>query len=494
MRMWLDQTSIADYELFLKAKQLPKYRVIGDMLEVPDEYAAMLGLAEKAPTPTRYTPSPWLFDYQRDIARLAITKRRFAVFADCGLGKTAILTEFARHVYADRGGKVLIVSPLMVVAQTIAEAKRFYGDTMNITRLRASDLGAWLASDADGIGITNYEAITDELPDTSNLNGLILDESSMLKSHYGAWGTRLIRMGKGVEYKLCLTGTPAPNDRIEYANHAVFLDAFPTVNSFLARFFVNRGQTSERWELKAHAIDAFFVALSHWCIFLTNPSTYGWKDNCGTLPPIHTHIENVALTAAQRDAFMDTHGALFMNEAGGIGNRGKIARLGKGFHNGEKIDSNKTKHIADLVNQWPDESVIVWCKYNAEQDDVAAAIPGCGNISGDTPEEERIRIIEDFKAGRCRVLVTKPKILGFGLNLQRATRQVFSGLQDSYEEFYQAVKRSNRYGSTKPLNVHIPVTELEAPMVETVLAKSHRVQQDTIEQERIFSEHFACTR
>ena len=116
-------------------------------------------------------------------------------------------------------------------------------------------------------------------------------------------------------------------------------------------------------------------------------------------------------------------------------------------------------------------------------------ISGAHSIAGDTPIESRKQMIADFQAGRCKVLITKPKILGFGLNLQIATRQIFSGLQDSYESFYQAVKRSNRVGSTRPLNVHIPVTQAEWPMVETVLQKAHRVQQDTAEQERIFREN-----
>lgn len=490
MQISLSPRSIEDYQTFLKVKTFPSYKVVGSDVEFPDEYAKLLGEKTVKRKAAKYKPSEMLFDYQRDIARMAIEKRKFSVFADCGLGKTFILLEFAKHVAsAEPFGRVLIVSPLMVVKQTVAEAARFYGDKLPIQVLKASDLAAWLES-GTGIAITNYDAITDDLPE-SKLAGLILDESSMLKSHYGAWGTRLLAMGRGVEYKLCLTGTPAPNDRIEYANHAVFMDAFPNVNSFLARFFVNRGQTSERWELKKHALQPFYIALSHWCIFLSNPSTYGWKDNCGTLPPIHVHVEDVKTTTAQREVFMRDHGQMFVNQTGGIGSRGKIARIGKGFDGGKRIDSNKTKHIADLVASWPDESTIVWCKYNQEQADVAAAIPGCGNISGDTPLAERERIIEEFKAGRIRCVVTKAKILGFGLNLQIATRQVFSGLQDSYEEFYQAVKRSNRYGSKRPLNVHIPTTEFERPMIETVLAKAGRVQSDTEQQERIFREFTA---
>lgn len=485
MRITLDASSVSDYATFLNVKRLPKYSVVGSTVEFPDEYAKMIGLRDtETVSQSAYTPAKWLFDYQRDIAAMAIRKKKFSVFADCGLGKTAILTEFARHVKGlRRGSRCLIVSPLMVVAQTVAESHRWYGRAP-IQTIRANQLREWLAT-GSGIGITNYDAITEDLP-AATLDGLILDESSMLKSHYGAWGTRLIEMGRGVQYKLCLTGTPAPNDRIEYANHAVFMDAFPTVNSFLARFFVNRGETSERWELKAHALTSFYTALSHWCIFLTKPSVYGWKDNCGTIPPIEIHIENVPSTPEQRDAFMSINGDMFVNAAGGIGDRGKIARIGKGFHGGNRIASNKTAHIKQLIESWPDESTIIWCKYNQEQDDIAAAIPGCGNIDGQTPIEERQRIVDAFKSGDIRVLVTKPKILGFGLNLQIATRQVFSGLQDSYEEFYQAVKRSNRYGSTKPLRVHIPVTEFEAPMIETVLSKAKRVQRDTEEQERLF--------
>lgn len=486
MRLTLDPTSSADYSTFLSVKSLPKYRVVGRTVEFPDEYAASLGIKiENTSKAKAFRPSAFLWDYQREIARIALHKRKFSVFADCGLGKTGIMLEYVRHI-ADSRSRTLIVSPLMVVKQTMEEAARFF-PTLRLQHVRAAELPVWLTS-GSGAAITNYDAINDTLP-ASSLRGLVLDESSMLKSHYGAWGTRLIEMGRGVEFKLCLTGTPAPNDRIEYANHAVFMDAFPTVNSFLARFFVNRGQTGERWELKSHALRPFYTALSHWCIFLTNPAVYGWKDNTAPLPPINVHVHNVPSTRAQRDALIEETGTMFVTDAGGIGSRGKIARIGKGFSKGEKIESGKTGYVRDLIASWPDESAIVWCKYNAEQDDIAAALPGCGNVSGDTPIEERERIIAAFKAGEIRTLVTKPKILGFGLNLQVATRHVFSGLQDSYEEFYQAVKRSNRYGSTRPLNVHIPITEFEAPMVETVLAKAHRIEQDTREQEGFFREH-----
>lgn len=487
MRLTLSPSSVKDYATFLKVKALPKYSVTGRTVEFPDEYASQLGLRKANVRKVKYVPLPGSFDYQADIARMAIEKRKFAVFADCGLGKTLILAEFARHCAAilPEGECVLIVSPLMVVRQTVAEFKKFYGDSLPVDVLNASTLSDWLTSGTGRIGIVNYDALKEDTPQ-GRLGAMGLDESSMLKSHYGKWAGDCIRLGKGLDWKLCLTGTPAPNDRIEYANHAVFLDHFPTVNSFLARFFVNRGQTQERWVLKPHALEPFYRALSHWCIFLTNPATYGWKDNCANIPPIHVHIHEVDLTLQQQHMVFEQTGQLFVSEAGGITKRSTLAQIAKGNFKGDAVDTMKPEFIRKLVDSFGDESTIIWCHYNNEQETMARTFPDAANISGDTPLDERERLIDDFKAGRRKVLISKPRMLGFGLNLQIATRQVFSGLQDSYEEFYQAVKRSNRVGSKLPMNVHIPVTQIERPMIETVLTKAKRVQADTEQQERIF--------
>lgn len=478
MKIHLDD-SLASYRRFMQIKQLPRYEIRGSMATVPDEYAAQIGLAPEQQQAAEYEPMPGLFDYQSDIVRTAIQKRKYAIFADCGLGKTLMLLEFARHVHAVQQKPVLIVSPLMVVKQTLDEAAKFYGDSLQIEQVAAKNLSEWLNKPRHCIGITNYDGLKDTTP-TGDLGGLVLDESSMLKSHYGKWGQVCLRLGAGIPWKLALTGTPAPNDRIEYANHAVFLDAFSSVNAFLARFFINRGQTMERWEIKPHALRPFYRALSHWCIFLTDPSTYGWKDNVTTIPPIHVHIEDVRLSEEQEKAVQRETGQLFVTELGGITTRAKLSRLAK------CESSTKPKYIADMVARWPDESTIIWCKYNDEQRALEKVLPGAASIDGATPLAKREQIVDDFKAGRVRVLITKPKILGFGLNLQICTRQIFSGLQDSYEEYYQAVKRSNRIGSSKPLNVHIPVSDVERPMVENVLRKARRVEQDTREQEETF--------
>lgn len=476
-----------DYSTFLKLRTLPTYSWSGTTAVVPDEYASYLDESPPVPPDVDYVAHPRLFDYQRDIATMAIRKRKFAIFADCGLGKTLMLLEFARHVSRhDPAGRVLIVSPLMVVRQTVAESQKFYGGDITLQPIAASELPAWMRS-GTGIGITNYESIRDDLPDGS-LSGLILDESSMLKSHYGKWGTRLIALGRGVTFKLACTGTPAPNDRIEYANHAVFLDCCRTTNEFLATYFVNRGKTQNRWEIKPHALRPFYRDLSHWCVFLSDPSVYGWNDNTDTIPPIHVHIDYVPMTAEQRAACQQLTGSLLVKEAGGIGQRGKLSQIAKGHWNGEPIHTRKPEFIRNLIESWPGESTIVWCHFNAEQDIMESTFPEAHSIRGETTYESRLQQLDDFLSGRVKILISKPSVLGFGLNLQIATRQVFNGMRDSYEEFYQAVKRSNRIGSTRPLHVHIPVTEIEEPMVSSVLTKADRVESDTAEQESLFRE------
>jgi len=489
MEINLNPRSIEDYRKFLAVKRLPTYSFTGRTANFPDEYADRIledyGYDVDC---VDYEPHEWAFDYQRAITLTALQKRKFCIFADCGLGKTLMFIDWVRHVsLLVRPKRVLIISPLMVIPQTLAECRRFYGTDMGIRHLAANELQSWLDGDIDGdIAIVNYDALTDDIRKTRLLAGLVLDESSMLKSHYGKWGRKCLELGEGLEWKLACTGTPAPNDRIEYANHAVFMDAFPTVNSFLARFFVNRGQTQDRWAMKDHAIKPFYRALSHWAIFLTNPATYGWKDNAEPLPPIIVHKHRVAMTKDQLDLAYTTTGRLIHDSPGGITSRSVLSQIGKGSYRGSDIETAKPAFIRSLIESWPNESTIVWCIYNQEQRRLEQELPDAGSITGATPIKQRMDTIDAFKAGRIRTLITKPKILGFGLNLQVATRHVFSGLQDSYESYYQAVKRSNRYGATKPLNVHIPFTDVEFPMIETVLVKAGRVQRDTEEQERIF--------
>lgn len=489
MKLTLSPDNIADYQTFLKVKSLPRYRVVGRTVEFPDEYAKLLNKTAPAVRSVIQVTNAGRFDYQIDITALAIRKQKFAVFVEPGYGKTLIMLDWVQHVAAQLlpGRCILIVSPLMVVRQTLEEAKRFYGDSLPIERVTAKNLASWLASGESRIGITNYDALNESIPQ-GRLGALALDESSMLKSAYGKWGTTCIRLGKGLAWKLALTGTPAPNDRIEFANHAVFLDQFPTVNSFLVRFFVNRGQTNNRWALKPHALMPFYRALSHWSIFMSSPATYGWKDNAGKIPPIEVHIHDVPMTPQQQGLAFENTGRLFADQPGGITSRSVLSQIAKGNHKGVDVPTNKPAFIRSLVESWPEESTIIWCLYNREQELLEESLPNAISLTGATPEWKRDEMVQAFQRGERRVLISKPKILGLGLNLQVATRQIFSGLQDSYESFWQGVKRSNRVGSTRPLNVHIPVTEIEKPMIETVISKAKRVQRDAEEQEQIFKQ------
>lgn len=486
MQVILDPHSVDSYRTFKQIKLLPAWSMRGRVATFPDEYADRLGL-NPVFDKCDYKPESFLFDYQRDIVQTAIERRKFAIFADCGLGKTLMILSWAQHVRNQTNGRVLIVTPPLVVRQMIGECDKFWGDSLPVEQVKAANLAEWLQTDGDAVGITNWEALKADLPQ-GNLAALALDESSMLKSHYGTYATRALDLGRGLDYKLCATGTPAPNDRIEYANHAVFLDRFPTTNSFLAKYFVNRGQTGERWEIKPHAVKPFYRALSDWCIFLSDPSVYGWQDNSEGLPPINVHFHDVPLTDEQRNWVQQEHGTLMAIRSGGITQRAGFGQVSKGFYRGQEYPTHKYEFMADLVNGWrKKESTLVWCLYDDEQKRCQDSIGG-HSMSGSTKMATRLEMIDEFKNGEVDTLISKPRILGFGLNLQKATRQVFSGLQDSYESYYQCVKRSNRIGSTRPLHVHIPATDLEMPMIENVIRKAHRVEQDTREQEQLFKE------
>ena len=209
MKLLLDLNTVDGYRTFLKVKSLPIHSFAGREAWFPDEYASRLGLSAESAIGMPYKPNPKLFDYQAAIAKIAIAKRKYAVFMEPGRGKTLIDFEYAHHAVSTTGGRVLIVCPPMVIQQMIDEHAKFYPSMAGPDRVRAAGLQEWLNGNGPAFGITNYEAIREGLT-AGNLSALILSESSMLKSHYGKWGTRLIELGRGLNWKLCETGTPAP--------------------------------------------------------------------------------------------------------------------------------------------------------------------------------------------------------------------------------------------------------------------------------------------
>jgi DNA modification methylase len=376
-----------------------------------------------------------LFNFQRDIVVWALKKGKSAVFLDCGLGKTFVQLEWARLLNKD----VLVVAPLSVARQT---KKMGLDIGLDITFARKQ-------SDCkSGINITNYEMI--EHFDPSKFEGVVLDESSILKSITGVTRSKLIEMFGDTPYKLCCTATPAPNDIAEIANHSEFLGIKSRVD-MLATFFVH---DDEGWRLKGHAIDPFYKWLASWSISMQKPSDLGY-DNFGfNLPELK--IEPIIVqTGYKRDDM------LFWTELKGITDRSAVRR---------DTLCDRCTVAAEMVNADKDQWLI-WCGLNDEANLLKDLIPDSINIQGDMDIEDKIDGIEGFQDGRYRVLITKPKVAGHGMNFQNAHKMAFVGLSDSYEAYYQCIRREWRFGQCNPVKVYIVLSEVEQEIYQNVLNK-----------------------
>lgn len=484
---------IEGYDDLLVARSLAEWHFTSEdppIIETTSGNLAVAGLTV-AEAIAAHDPFPdFLFDYQQWTVEMALDRERFALFADCGLGKTLMQLEWARQV--SKHGRVLIVAPLQVVPQTIDEARRFYGDDLIVHDV--SDrlgLEGWLC-DGWGVGITNYEKLdgTDRpLP----VAGVVLDESSVLKSSMGSRRTSLMNAFAGVRFKLCCSATPAPNDRVEYAEHAFFLDVVRSTREFLARFFINR---DGNWDLKRHGVQDFYRHLASWSVFMRSPAAYGFTENLRSLPAMRVEYPQVALTVEQSEAAREhekgVQSSLFGATPGGIVSRTKVMQIAHGFRlDGKTIDrfpSKKPATIAELVNvTHGDEQVIVWVTFDEEARQLGELIPDAEVLDGRTSKPRRTQVIESFRSGNApRVLIAKPSMLGFGLNLQNCRIQVFSTITDSFERFYQAVRRSHRYGQTRPVIIYVPLTALDDAMCQNVMSKEAVWVEDGRRQEQAY--------
>lgn len=382
--------------------------------------------------------------HQRAIVAWACRKGRAAIFADTGLGKTLMLLEWARLI----GERTLVLAPLSVARQIVREAAK-WGVVARYVR----------GQDAvgDGINVTNYELL--EHFDPATFGAVVLDESSILKALDGKTRQRLTEAFAGTPYRLCCTATPAPNDIAEIANHAEFLGVM-TRSHMLARFFVHDNDKSQDWRLKGHAEEAFYRWLAGWAMSVRRPSDLGFDDTGYILPP---------LTVTPRWVASDfvPEGQMFFTELKGIQGRTQV-RHG--------TLAERVEAAASLVNA-SDEPWLVWCGMNDEGDALTAAIPGAVQVSGSDPAERKAEVLEAFQDGKVRVLVTKPKIAGFGMNFQHCAHQVFVGLSDSFEAYYQCIRRSWRYGQARPVEAHIVLSELEEAIYHNVMRKEAEAQQ-----------------
>ena len=408
------------------------------------ETVAPSGLAEPFILPES------LFPMQSDLVSWALKRGRAAIFADTGLGKTRMEIAFADEVCRRTGGDVLILAPLAVAAQTVAEAEKI---GIKITHCRE------LEDVQPGINITNYDRV--HKFDASRFVGVVLDESSCIKHHTSRTFDLLVVSFLRTPYKLCATATPAPNDWTELGTHAEFLGVC-TRSEMLAEFFVHDAGETQTWRLKGHARHLFWRWVSQWGACIRKPSDLGYDDEAYRLPPLHEteHMVDVDESA------LITDGMLFALEASSLMER-RAARK-------ESMDA-RVKACADLVNA-SDEPWIIWGEYNAETQALTAMIPGAVEIAGPDDAELKEERLADFAAGRIRVLVTKPSIAGWGLNWQHCARMAFVGVSDSFESYYQAVRRCYRFGQKREVQVHLFSSQLEG----AVLSNLRRKEQDAV--------------
>lgn len=382
---------------------------------------------------TEFTLPPSLYPFQAALTSWALRKGRAAIFADTGLGKTAMQLAWAMNI----PGRVLIFAPLCVAEQTIAEGQRI-GVAVDHAESGAT------------IQITNYEQLHHVEP--AQYAGVVLDESSILKAYDGKTRTRLIQAFQATPYRLCCTATPAPNDIAELANHCEFLGVMTRVE-MLATFFVH---DEDGWRLKGHAHEAFYRWLVSWGIFVRSPSDLGFTDDGYVLSGLDI-VEEVVPSEGPMGEYLFASMGL-----GGIHGRMRVRRGSL---------KRRVDRTAELVAN-SSEPWIVWCGLNDEQRAITEALDGdCVSIAGQDAQAEKVARLGAFLRGDARVLVTKPKIAGFGLNLQHCARMVFLGLGDSYETYYQAIRRCYRFGQSRRVAVHIVVSDAETGIVRNVQQK-----------------------
>lgn len=385
---------------------------------------------------------PEMFPFQRALASWAIKRGRCAVFADTGLGKTRIQLAWADAVAKTTGMPVLILAPLAVAQQTKEE-----GESIGIAvdHLR-SQVGT-----VSGVVITNYERLHRFNPD--DYAGVVLDESSIIKHHDAKTLRILLNSFRDTPFKLCATATPAPNDWTELGTHAEFL-GICTRAEMLAEFFCHDGGETQVWRLKGHARHLFWKWVCQWGALVRKPSDLGFDDSAYLLPPVNVHEHSV-------ETEMASDGMLFAVEAQTLGERRDARRA--------SIDA-RVSACADIVNA-DNQPWIVWCDLNAEADALRAAIPGAVEIRGPDDPDEKERRLADFANGTIRVLITKPSIAGFGLNWQHCARMAFVGVTDSFEAYYQAVRRCWRFGQKRPVHVHVFASKYEGAVVSNLRRK-----------------------
>ena len=415
------------YEQFLADKRFTP-RIAG-MIEVPELNSAM-------------------FPHQRDVTMWALRLGRSAAFLGTGMGKSLIELDWARIVEQQTGSPVLILAPLAVAHQLIGEATKFGIDAAYQKSGKPTS----------SVVITNYERLDGF--DPSDYAGVALDESSILKSFDGKTRARLIEVFADTPYRLAATATPAPNDHMELGNHAEFLGVM-SATEMLSMFFVHDGGETQKWRLKGHARKEFWKWVCSWAVNIRKPSDIGYDDGPFVLPPLiyHEHIVDVE---------KPSDGMLFAMPAQTLSERLSARR---------STVAARVKKCAEIVAAEPDENWIIWTNLNTESQSLTAAIKGAVELTGsDDPEDKTWKSLE-FAAGRIPKFVTKCSIAGFGMNYQVCSHQAFVGVNDSWEQFYQAIRRCWRFGQNRPVHAHIIAASTEGNVLENLKRKEREAEE-----------------
>lgn len=383
-----------------------------------------------------------LMPHQDALAQWALRRGKAAIFADTGLGKTRMQLAWADQVLKVAKLPVLILAPLAVAAQTVKEGAEI---GVKVTQIFDG------AESSGGIDICNYDRL--HRLDATKYGAIVLDESSIIKHHNTKTLAHLLDAFKATPYKLCATATPAPNDWTELGTHAEFLGVCSRTE-MLAEYFCHDGAETQVWRLKGHAKTAFWRWVSSWGAMVRRPSDLGFDDAAYLLPALNVHEHTV-------EAEHSLNGMLFAMAAQTLSERRDARRSSV---------TERVKECADMVNA-NDEPWIVWCELNSESELLTKAINGAVQVTGSDEVEKKEKALVDFAAGKIRVLVTKPSIAGFGLNWQHCRHMAFVGVTDSFESYYQAVRRCWRFGQKHAVDVHIFSSTLEGAVASNLKRK-----------------------
>ena len=386
-----------------------------------------------------------LFPFQRYIVRKALSHGKYAIFSECGTGKTLMQLEWANHVSKNTNDPVLILCPLAVSAQTIEEGKKI---GLVVERLKSQVSGY-------GIYISNYEQL--ENIDASQFGGIVLDESSILKNFSGETKKKILESFSQTPYKLCCTATPSPNDDMEICNHAEFLN-HGRREEILAMYFTHDGGETAKWRVKGHAKKKFWNFVKSWSIMCSNPSDLGFDGSKFILPKLNLIERIINVPVPQGKLFND------------------ISINATNFNQELRITLvSRMDDVVQIVNE-SHENFIVWVKQNVEAEYLMDRLNDAREVRGSQDVEVKEKNLLAFGKDEYRVLVTKTKIACFGLNYQNCHNQVFASLDFSFEQLYQAIRRSYRFGQKHPVNIWLITTDTMQNVIHAIKEKQEQFE------------------